>query len=201
MCRYAQKLRPLRFAIPCEAHRRSQVPRVPKRVLRGTPPHESAIRRIDARTMQCLSGSARPLWSRPDRDGSLRLGGASRLEALDVIAWPAQIRASRVRGRRPRGQAEVSEDPGNHLGLIDHGNDAHPPLATATLKDVDGEDSLHQLCPREASRSGNSLRLPGNTAAPDSDGAGPRRVRGGGSAALHGRPPRPPCAAGASTPW
>ncbi len=155
----------------------------------------------DQRSLCGRTGSVRPLWSRPDRDDSSRLGGASSLEAVDVLAWPAQIRASRVRGRGPRGQAEVGEDPGNHLGLIDHGNDSHPPLATATLEDVDGEDSLHQLCPREASRSGSSLRLPGNAAAPDSDGAGPRGGRGGGSAALHGRPPRPPCAAGASTPW
>ena len=60
--------------------------------------------------------------------------------------------------QRPRGQAQVREDPHNHHGLFDRGDDLRLTAARAPL-DVDVEHALEQPCP-PPSRQGQTSNKP-----------------------------------------
>lgn len=55
---------------------------------------------------------------------------------------------------RPRGKAEVPQDPGDDPALDDRGDEARATDGGRTLEDVDQEDALLELHPREAATAG-----------------------------------------------
>jgi hypothetical protein len=63
----------------------------------------------------------------------------------------------------------MDEDPGDHGGLGDHGDDPHQPLAPGTGERIDLEDAAQQLRPAE---SGCAERPVEMTAASGSDREG-----------------------------